>query len=455
MVLILSAAYAAFFIITEANVMLKGAVCYMMKKLRGLKLSHRKNTENMPTLDFPLPEKVKIPMAMNMGAACIPLVKAGDEVQVGQKIGDSDAFFSVPVHSGVSGKVTAVTDYISANGSVCKAVEIETDGLQTVSNEVKVPVINDKTSFINAVRESGICGLGGAGFPTHIKLNAKTPIDTLVINAAECEPYITADYREMIENSEDVYNGIKLVMKMLDIKNSIIAVESNKPEAVRIFQNMIDGNEHIKVHILPSSYPQGAEKVIIYNTTGRIVQEGKLPSDAGVIVLNVSTAAFIYRYAMTGMPLVSRRLTVDGDTVGKAVNIRAVIGTSFRDILEYCRTDLQNTGKIIAGGPMMGMPLPSLDMPVVKTTNAILALKKYEIRKQSACIRCGRCVRICPFGIMSADIERAYKIRNIDELRKLKVNLCMNCGSCTYVCPSNRKLAEVNQLAKMLITDKK
>lgn len=426
----------------------------IMKKLNGIKLTHHKNTENAATVEFPLPAKVLIPMSMNMGAPCQPLVKVGDAVKVGQKIGDSEAAFSAPVHSGVSGKVTAVTDYPLLNGASCKAVEIETDGLQEVSEEVKPPEITDKASFIKAVRESGVCGLGGAGFPTHIKLNPKTPIDTLVINAAECEPYITADYREMLENAGDVIGGIKLVKEQLDIAQAKLAIEANKPEAIRNFTEMAANDNTIDIVTLPSSYPQGAEKVIIYNTTGRTVMEGQLPSDQGVMVLNVSTVAFIYRYCRTGMPLVSRRLTVDGDAVGKPMNIRAVIGTSFREILEYCETDMDSVRKLIGGGPMMGMSLRSVDMPVVKTTNALLAVKKYDERKVSACIRCGRCVKACPFGLMPAEIDRAYKIRNVDELKALKVTLCMNCGSCTYVCPANRKLAETNQLAKMLVPRK-
>ena len=426
----------------------------IMKKLNGIKLSHRKNTENCATVDFPLPAKIRIPMSMCMGAPCQPLVKIGDEVKVGQKIADSEAAFSAPIHSGVSGKVTAITDYQTAMGAVCKMIEIESDGLQTVSDEVKPPVISDKESFIKAVRESGVCGLGGAGFPTHIKLNPKTPIDTLVINAAECEPYITADYREMMECPDDIIGGINLVKSILGIKSAKLAIEANKPEAIKNFTEMAQNDDTIDIVTLPSSYPQGAEKVIIYNTTGRIVKEGELPSDEGVIVLNVSTCAFIYRYSQTGMPLVTRRLTVDGNAVGEPNNIRAVIGTSFREILEFCKTDLDSMKKLIAGGPMMGMSVPDIDMPVVKTSNALLAAKNFDERRTSACIRCGRCVRVCPLGLMPAEIDKAYRIRDIEDLKALKVLLCMNCGSCTYVCPANRKLAETNQLAKMLIPRK-
>ncbi len=422
-----------------------------MRKLNGIKLDHRKNTENSATVDFPLPSRVKIPMSMNMGAPCQPLVKVGDEVKVGQKIGDTEAPFSVPVHSGVSGKVAAISEYRAAGGALCKAVEIETDGLQTVSEDVKPPVITDKDSFIKAVRESGSCGLGGAGFPTHIKLNPKAAVDTLVINAAECEPYITADYREMIENPDDVLGGIDLVKTQLGIKSCKLAVEANKPEAIKCFERMTEKDDSTEIVTLPSSYPQGAEKVIIYNSTGRVVKEGQLPADTGVIVMNVSTAAFLYRYSKTGMPLVSKRLTVDGNAVGAPKNIRAVIGTSIREILEYCDAEIDSVIKVISGGPMMGMSVPDMDMPIVKTSNALLAFKSYDERKTSACIRCGRCVRVCPMGLMPADIDRAYKTRNIDELKQLKVTLCMNCGSCSYVCPANRKLAETNQLAKTLI----
>lgn len=425
-----------------------------MKKLNGIRLKHRKNTENSQTVEMPLPSKVRIPMSMHMGAPCQPLVKVGDMVAVGQKIGDTEAPFSVPVHSGVSGKVTAVTDYRTAMGAVCKAVEIETDSLQTISEEVRPPEVNDKESFIKAVRESGSCGLGGAGFPTHIKLNPKQKIDTLIINAAECEPYITADYREMIECPDDIIGGINLVKSMLGIKMAKLAIEANKPEAIKNFTEMAKNDDTIDIVTLPSSYPQGAEKVIIYNSTGRIVKEGELPADEGVIVINISTVAFLFRYVKTGMPLVTRRLTVDGNAVGEPKNVRAVIGTSFREVMEFCKVEMDAVKKLIGGGPMMGMSIPDVEMPVVKTSNALLAIKTYDERKTSSCIRCGRCVRVCPMGLMPADIDRAYKTKNIEELKTLKVMLCMNCGSCTYVCPANRKLAETNQLAKTLIPRK-
>ncbi|MBQ3915950.1 MAG: electron transport complex subunit RsxC [Ruminococcus sp.] len=425
-----------------------------MKKLNGIKLKHRKNTENCATVDFPVPAEVILPMSMHMGAPCQPLVKKGDTVLVGQKIGDCDAPFSVPVHSGVSGTISDIIDYQTPMGAVCKAVKIQTDGNQTISPDVKPPVITDKDSFIKAVRESGSCGLGGAGFPTHIKLNPKTPIDTLIINDAECEPYITADYREMLECPSDIIGGINLVKSILGIKQAKMAIEANKPEAIKNFTEMAANDDTIDIVTLPSVYPQGAEKVIIYNSTGRIVQEGQLPADQGVIVMNVSTVAFLYRYMQTGMPLVTRRLTIDGNAVGEPKNVRAIIGTPFIELLNFCKTDIDSIRKLIGGGPMMGMSVPDINMPVVKTSNALLAIKTYDERKTSSCIRCGRCVKVCPLGLMPAEIDKAYRIRNIQELKDLKVLMCMNCGSCTYVCPANRKLAETNQLAKALIPRK-
>ncbi len=422
-----------------------------MKKLKGIKLKHRKNTEDFSTIQFPLPSNIKIPMSMHMGAPCIPLVKVGDIVKVGEKIGDNENSFSVPIHSPVSGKVTAVSDYINAMGNKCKCVEIETDGLQTLSDEIKPPVITDKKSFLKAVRESGVCGLGGAGFPTHIKLNPKGEIDTLIINAAECEPYITSDYREMIENTDDVLNGIELVKNMLGIKRVKIAVEGNKPKAIENFQELTKHDSSISIVTLPSVYPQGAEKVIIYNTTNRIVEEGTIPADIGVIVINVSTVGFIYRYAQTGMPFITRRVTVDGNAVKNPKNIFVPVGTPIVDVLNFCNTDINSLKSVLSGGPMMGMCIPDINMPISKTTNALLAFDHYDDRKTSACIRCGRCADVCPFNLIPTEIEKAYKLKDIDDLKLLKVTLCMNCGSCTYVCPANRKLAETNQLAKTIL----
>lgn len=422
-----------------------------MKALNGIKLRHRKNTEEISAVYIPLPKKIKLPMSMSMGAPCNPIVKIGDTVKVGQKIGECTSAFGVPVHSSVSGKVTAISEYCTPFSGKCKAIEIETDGKQEISDEIKTPVISDRKSFLDAVCESGVCGLGGAGFPTHIKLSTNKKLDTIIVNAAECEPYITSDYREMLDNTDDVLNGLKMIKDMLGIKNAIIAIEKNKPQAIKKLTELTRNDDSVTIAELPSVYPQGAEKVIIYNTTSRIVEEGKIPADYGIIVMNVSTVSFIYRYSLDGMPFTVRRITVDGNAVGEPKNIFAPIGTPISDILKFCKTDIDKLKAIISGGPMMGVSIPDIEMPIVKTTNALLAFSHFDHRKTSACIRCGRCVAVCPLGLMPAEIEKAYKNNDIYDLKALKVNLCMNCGSCTYICPANRKLAEMNQLVKKMI----
>lgn len=425
--------------------------------LNCIKIPHRKTTENCETIRFPVSKTVSIPMSQHMGAPCEPLVSVGDEVKVGQKIGDSEAFMSCPVHSSVSGKVTAIDDFLSANGRVCKNIIIECDGKQTKSETVMPPVITDKASLIKAVRESGCCGLGGAGFPTHVKLNFdenKTPIDSLVINAAECEPCITSDYREMIENPDDVLNGIKIIQKILNIENVYICIESNKPKALELLDEMTANDNSINIVKLSTLYPQGAEKVIAYNATGRMIKEGELPSNQGIIVMNVSTAAFLRRYFKTGMPLTRRRITIDGDAVKSPCNVKVPIGTSIAELLKYANCEEDKIKKILTGGLMMGMCIYDINTPIIKTNNAVLALKKQDKRVQTNCIRCGRCIQACPMGLMPTELEKAYINKNTDLLKSLKVNLCMNCGSCSYVCPAKRNLAETNQLAKSLAAGK-
>lgn len=428
-------------------------------KLNGISLAHKKNTQNLETVLLDIPEKVKLPLSQHMGAPCDALVKVGDEVKVGQKIGDSQAFMSTPLHSSVSGKVTAISEYLLPNGKVCKAIEIETDGLQTISEEVAVPVVTDRESFIKAIKESGCCGLGGAGFPTYIKLNfnkEKTPVDSLIINGAECEPYITADYRELIENTDDLIDGIKLLMKYLEIPNTYIGIEDNKPEAIKLILDKTSDMPNVNIVVLKSSYPQGAEKVIVHSTTGRIIGEGQLPSDLGVLVMNVSTVGFINRYIKTGMPLIQKRLTVDGDIVENACNLNVLIGTPVSKLLEYAKVDISKIERLISGGPMMGMSLIDIETPVVKTNNAILALKNPAERiVQTNCIRCGSCMSACPLKLMPMEFEKAYDSGNVQKLREYNIMLCMNCGSCSYVCPAKRNLAEKNQLAKGLLMTKK
>ncbi len=422
-----------------------------MKKLHGVHLAHHKNTENCAAVPLPLPKTVRIPMSMHIGAPCAPIVKPRDAVQVGQKIGDTDAFMAVPIHTGVSGTVKSVSTYRMSNGRTCPMVEIETDGEQSVCPAVKPPVVTDRQSFLAAIRESGLVGMGGASFPAHVKLAPKQTVDTLVINAAECEPYITSDNRQMIEAPDEVVDGIRQVLHWLDIPKAIVGIESNKPEAIRILTEKTAEMPEIQIFSLPSTYPQGAEKVLIYHTLGRTVMEGQLPADQGVIVMNVSSVAFVSRYLKTGMPMVQRMLTVDGDAVKKPCNVIVPVGTPVQDVLDFAQCDWDRAKKLLYGGPMMGISIPDPADPVLKANNAILALEKFESPKASACIHCGRCIQACPLRLMPTEIAKAFRRKDAAALDQLKVTLCMNCGCCTYACPAKRPVAETNQLAKTFL----
>ena len=430
------------------------------KSLNGVKVPHSKNTAEMETVKMPVPDKVVIPMKQHMGRECTPTVKLTDLVKVGQIIGDTDAFIGAPIHSSVSGKVTKIDEIIGTDGNPIKAVEITTDKLQEIDESVKVPEVTDLQSYAAAIRASGLGGLGGAGFPTHVKLMPKNldEVTTLLVNGAECEPYITADNRAMLEDTDDIVEGIKLVKKYMNLSTVIIGIEDNKPQAIAKLQAAVADIEGASVKALKAQYPQGGEKVLIYECTGKIVPEGKLPSDVGCVVMNVSSIAFVAKYMRTGMPLITKRLTVDGDAIAEPKNVEVAIGTSFSDVIDFCGGFKTEPKKIIMGGPMMGFAVPTINYPVLKNNNAILAFsaaKTAEAEKpETPCIRCARCVNACPFSLMPAAIEKAYKAGNVDALKALKVNLCMECGCCAYVCPAKRNLVSVNRLAKKMIVER-
>ncbi|MGI5959074.1 MAG: electron transport complex subunit RsxC [Massiliimalia sp.] len=422
------------------------------KSLHGVHVPHHKNTEDKQSVFFQDAKEIRIPMQQHMGAPCKPLVKAGDSVKVGQKIGDSEEFFSVPIHASCSGTVKKVEDFLTVNGAKTKAVVIENDGAYTWDEQVKKPDVTDKKSFLEAVRESGLVGLGGAGFPAHVKLAYQDPdrITKLVINGAECEPYITADFRECMENTENVLDGIRAVCQYLEIQDVYLGIESNKPEAIRLFDEKTANDPHFHVVELKQMYPQGAEKSIIYATTGIVVKAGKLPADCGVLVMNVSSVGFLGGYLKDGKPLVSKRITVDGDAIEHPDNLIVPIGTPIQDVLDHCGVS-DSVKKVLMGGPMMGIAVSDMSSPVIKNNNAILAFSYNEIReeKTTACIRCGSCVSACPMNLMPAALEKAYDRQDGDALMNLRIDLCINCGCCSYVCPANRQLAQKNQLAKV------
>lgn len=423
--------------------------------LHGAKVSHFKNTHETPTVDLPLPERLSVPMIQHMGAACEPIVKVGDRVYLGQKIGESPASFSAPVHAGASGTVVEISDFNTSFGASCKQVVIQTDGTQTLDPSIHPPQVSSREEFLQAVRESGAVGLGGAGFPTHVKLNYKDidRVHTLVVNVAECEPYITSDYRACLEDTADIAKGVRAVKKYLGIEKVFIGVESNKPGAIKALDQVFEPTENVTVVELKSLYPQGAEKSIIYATTGITVGQGMLPADCGVIVMNVTTLSFIGQFLTDGIPLVSRRITVDGDIVEHPKNLRVPLGAPIQAVLDFCGADAAKAGKILMGGPMMGTPIFDTSAPIIKNNNAIVLLSPAASTASptTSCIRCGKCIAVCPMRLMPAKLEKAYDKRNIENLKALSVDLCINCGCCTYICPAKRHLAQKNQLAKQLV----
>jgi len=424
----------------------------------GVRTPHYKNTAKSETKIMPTPEKIEIPMLHHIGAPCTPTVKKGDEVMVGTLIGDSGAFVSAPIHSSVSGTVMDIKKRLYASGSNVDSIIIKSDGLQTVDPDIKPPVVNTKEDFLKAVRASGLVGLGGAGFPAHVKLNPPKDkkIDYLLINAAECEPYITSDYRETIENSWNIISGINVVMDFLKIENVIIGVEDNKPTTIKILNDIADTDKKITAVSLKSIYPQGAEKMLIYALTGRVVPAGGLPMDVGVIVMNVTSVSFIAKYLKTGMPLVKKRLTVDGAVIKEPSNVEVLIGTYIKDLIDFCGGFTEEPYKVLMGGPMMGLAQYTVDSPVLKQNNAILAFNKKQsmLPEQTACIRCGNCVRACPMSLMPQQLDIFSEAQDVEELQKYNIMSCIECGSCSYVCPAKRHLVQSIKKGKVLVKTK-
>ena len=418
----------------------------------GIRPGHHKKTSELQTVGMPLPSKVVIPMLQHIGAPCTPIVKKGDRVLVGQKIGDSTSMISAPIHSSVSGIVSDVKPMLYPGGFEVMSVEIKPDGQQEVHESVMPPKELDRESLLKSIREAGLVGLGGAGFPTSVKLSPPPgkSLDILVINGAECEPYITSDYREMIENPNGILEGTKTVMELTGIKKAFIGIESNKPEAIKQMSLLAKGYDNIQVLPLRTRYPQGGEKQLIYAVTGRKVPAGKLPSDIGVLVQNVNTVSFIAEYISTGMPLIKKKVTVDGSAVVKPMNVEVLIGTPLKDVFEFCGGFMEEPRKVIMGGPMMGVAQFSLDNTVLKQTNALLALTEKEIAtgKESTCIRCGKCVAVCPMSLLPLYINANVMSGNIEDAQKYHFMDCIECGCCSYACPASRHLVQSIRYAK-------
>lgn len=421
----------------------------------GVMPGHYKNTAESPSVVMPPPKFVTILMSQHIGAACVPCVKKGDKVFVGTKIGDSDRLVSAPIHSSVSGTVSDIVDFLSLRGTHSEAVVIESDGEMTPDPSIAPITVTTHEELVAAARECGLVGLGGAGFPAHVKLaKGEKPLDYLIINGAECEPFITTDYRECIENPRDIFEGVYLLKKIMGIKEVVIAIEENKPKAIEILHSIAsdakDSDGTVNIMKLKSRYPQGAEKTLIYTVTGRKLPLGKLPAEVGCVVMNITSIATLNRYIRTGMPLVSKRLTVDGGAISKPCNVIVPIGTSVKDVIEFCGGLKGTAERILFGGPMMGVALENTDTPVLKQNNAILALTKENLgnKRTVPCICCGRCISACPMGLNPSACEKALSRSNTDEIAALHAEYCIECGSCSYICPSARPLTQAMQVCK-------
>ncbi len=427
----------------------------MAFSLKGIKLPHRKNTAGAPAERMVIDNTVTLPTVMHIGKPAIPVVKAGDHVHLGALVASAGEGLSSPIYASVSGNVVGVSDVFISNGTKVPAILIDSDGEMTPDENITAPVINDKASLIDAIKASGVVGLGGAGFPTYAKFTTDKKIEYLIINGAECEPYITSDTYTMLEKADDIAYAIEVIAKYAEAEKVVIAVEKNKPEAIKKMNEIADKMANVSVKVLPAKYPVGGEKVLVYRAVGRMIGAGKLPIDVGCVVCNCTTMATLGNYFKTGMPLVEKCITVDGSAVKSPKNVIVPIGIRVEDVFEFAGGFSSEPGKVLYGGPMMGVSIPSLDEPVLKQTNALLAFTEKDAKgaKETACIQCGTCTNNCPMGLNVTEIARAYDKGEYERLGKLGSDLCMECGCCAYNCPAKRPLVQVNKLAKAALRE--
>lgn len=389
------------------------------------------------------------PMSQHIGAPAIPLVKKGDKVLAGQKIGEASGFISANVICSVSGTVKAVEPRRVANGAMVNSIVVENDGEYTAVEGLgadRDPAKLSKQEIRDIVKEAGIVGLGGAGFPTHVKLAPKdeSKIEYILVNGAECEPYLTSDYRLMMEEPEKLVGGLKVILQLFDNAKGVIGIENNKPEAIKKLQELVKDESRIEVCPLQTKYPQGGERSLIYAVTGRKVNSSMLPADAGCIVDNVDTVISVYNAVCKTTPLMRRVVTVTGDAIANPQNFQVKIGTNMQELIEAAGGFKTEPEKLIAGGPMMGMALFGTDIPVTKTNSALLCMSKDEVaaNAETPCIRCGKCVSVCPSHIVPVKMMKAALKGDCKAFEKVGGMECMECGSCTFICPAKRSLTQ-------------
>ena len=404
------------------------------------------------------PKQVIIPLLQHIGKPCDPLVKVGDYVYFGQKIGDGEGL-CVPVHASVSGTVTAIEAMPHTNGGTQMAVVIENDFKDAVCQDIapfKNPEEITAEELFACIREAGLVGMGGATFPTDVKaISSLKQIDTLIINACECEPYITADDALMIADAKCILDGVALLSRVLTPEKAIIAIEDNKKEAARVMKEQLKDYPGISLQILPTHYPQGAEKQLVKAVTGREVPAGALPRDVRCAVFNVATAEMVHQAVYEGMPLVRRVVTVTGEAVKNPGNYIVPIGTSFKHLIEHSGGLTEDVEKVIAGGPMMGRTQETLDVPVIKGVGAVLCLQEQKTVRGTECIRCGKCVEVCPMHLEPLYLYRYGKANRTDLLQSYNLVDCMECGCCSYTCPAKLPLVETFRLGKAALKEGK
>ena len=397
---------------------------------------------DVPIQEFPEPDILIVPMSQHIGASCTPLVKKGDLVKVGQKIGDH-AGLCAPVHAPVSGKVKSVEMKAHTSGTTMTSVVIENDHLGTLHEDIK-PRTQEEVdaltpeALMEIIREGGIVGMGGATFPTHVKLSSAIgKVDTIIVNAGECEPYIVADDRLCREYPAELISGLKIIMKILGLNTAHIGIEDNKPEAARALRAQLCAQDGISVDVLPAKYPQGAEKQLIYAVTGREVPSGGLPAAVGCAVFNAATCKAIHDVVYEGMPLIKRIVTVSGDILMEPKNLLVPIGTTFDALIDACGYK-ENPYKVLSGGPMMGAAQYDLSAPTIKGVNAVTILgrkNKYAV-EDSRCLRCGKCIDACPMKLMPVLMYKALYSGDIEEMKNTHIMDCIECGSCAWTCPA-------------------
>ncbi|MCL1829580.1 MAG: electron transport complex subunit RsxC [Oscillospiraceae bacterium] len=403
------------------------------------------------------PPQVVIPMSLHIGAPCQPTVSAGDTVKLGQKIGDSAAAVSAPIHASVSGKVIAVEPRLHSNGTTVNSVVIENDGLDTPDETMKphtTEELSDPEAIVGIIREAGIVGMGGATFPTAFKITSgKGKVDTVIINGAECEPYITSDHRTMLEYPEKVLGGIKLIMRACGVEKATLAVEDNKADAIELLKSFDPGADGIEIVSMHTRYPQGAEKQLIYTVTGKQVPPGGLPAGVGCAVFNIFTAYSVFRAACEGRPAIERVVTVSGSAIKEPKNIIVRVGTPVEFVFEQAGGFVKQPKKILMGGPMMGNAMYDLSVGTTKGTNALLAFCEDEDRTVSnpVCIRCGKCATVCPMKLLPVYMYMCERKTDFDGMGRYRLMDCVECGACTYNCPGKLHLTHSFRTGKAKI----